>query len=347
MRSRRAAFTLVELLVVIGIIAILAGLLLPSLNRAQSQARSIKCLSNIRQIIQGMMAYSAQNRGYIVPSYNLPFAPGATTNDNGGPNQPLDGWACILARDGFVPTSGENQPPGMPFYLVDTDSVFYCPDTVDTPGIINGQTTQSGTAADQANPRGYADWPMIFTVAGSDSEPKQDTTIPDRGFNKVLRVSYWINAYNPVGGAVTSIAANDLYYTGSVGFGPDSSGMYIQVHKTTNITHSSELIVIADGLYAGRQSVDQMGMNNCRVGFRHRGNLGPYTVANAGFADGHAEALNGNQFPCSYALSTSYAKNLGTTTLAQQEATNLNGPTVYDDPAGALGIFMANNPGAQ
>jgi prepilin-type processing-associated H-X9-DG protein len=87
-------------------------------------------------------------------------------------------------------------------------------------------------------------------------------------------------------------------------------------------------------------------MTNSRIGYRHIGPAGANTQANFAFADGHVESLTGNQAPCSYAKTTSYAANLGTTTLAQQEQINLAGPTVYPDPAAALAIFFTLNPGA-
>src|SRR5256714_1601423 len=64
-RRVRGAFTLVELLVVIGIIALLIAILLPALQKARESANRSACLSNVRQIVTGFIMYTNDNKGML------------------------------------------------------------------------------------------------------------------------------------------------------------------------------------------------------------------------------------------------------------------------------------------
>lgn len=304
----RAGFTLIELLVVVAIIALLISILLPALGHARAQAAAVKCKANLHNIGIGLVAYNTDNNDYNVPSYNLP-SNGDSANYTGGPDKPLDGWAPILDRDKLVPSREK-----------DTNTIFYCPKTVDVEGMKDGQTGD-----DPSKPRGWVDWPLRFTGVGGDSMPKEAVTIPERGFTKIIRVSFWINAYNPVGNQPGDIEASDLYYTASVGLGPDTTGRYIKLHQL-KARYPAHLVVVSDGIYMGRQSVTRLGDKNSRIGYRHPG-LGRLDgQANVAFADGHAESIPGDRFP------QAMHRNDTAEILAQKKMENISGPTVYENP---------------
>jgi len=101
------AFTLVELLVVIGIIAVLVGVLLPALSKARAAASKVKCAANLRSMGQAIYVYAAGNKG------KMPMHPA---------NGPLWLWDVPTETcDQLLRTSGASKQGG-------NRSMFYCPE---------------------------------------------------------------------------------------------------------------------------------------------------------------------------------------------------------------------------
>jgi prepilin-type processing-associated H-X9-DG protein/prepilin-type N-terminal cleavage/methylation domain-containing protein len=131
---RLKAFTLVELLVVIGIIALLISILLPTLNKAREQAARVKCQSNMRTLMQAVHIYASDsknqlpfcnwddtvdvtNRYYFGWLFTSPYGPGGQRLGLGGG---LDGaWGSTPPMDGVK--------TGVLWPYVSNTGVYHCP----------------------------------------------------------------------------------------------------------------------------------------------------------------------------------------------------------------------------
>src|ERR1051325_6439472 len=97
--ERKRAFSLIELLMVIAIIAILAGLLLPAMGKAKAKGQGIQCLNNHRQLMLGWRMYNDDNRDQIL------YASPSTHLDESADKDP---YVWVLGLMDFNPDNSSN-----------------------------------------------------------------------------------------------------------------------------------------------------------------------------------------------------------------------------------------------
>jgi prepilin-type N-terminal cleavage/methylation domain-containing protein/prepilin-type processing-associated H-X9-DG protein len=226
--GRRCAFTLVELLVVIGIIAVLIALLLPALTSARRQAQSVKCLASLREIGNGFQMYAAAYHGY---------------------------WPCAVHNfDCVIPNGGSGPgyytypgPPGQPWFplpngrqlrwhdriLPFISNINYIDDYRDIPTMVPNEVLRTTSVLWGCPTFRY----------------NQDALIGGTQVDDQMRTGYEMNQYPLYPFAHTNLNADRAYIQGATPpyTGGPTSNQAGRYFKATDFNRPTDRILIAEG----------------------------------------------------------------------------------------------------
>lgn len=256
-RFSRRGFTLVELLVVIGIIALLISILLPALNKAREASRVAACLSNLRQLGTIHTNYVAENHGYVVPCDIGDWMSGA--NANGYPI--LDNWASLLVGTKYIP-----YPKAVPNAPPSESNILFCPSALQefianssiTSGLPKSRVDAEGAKGVQQVSKLYQPGRVVYCWYGINGTSGSDPGIPCRRW--------------PTDGTSPT----------------NPSKPPKPLPKITDIRKSADVVFLFDGISLNLQST-----NANRINARHN----KQTATNILFFDGHAATYRTADLP--------------------------------------------------
>lgn len=288
-RARRTpsltGFTLVELLVVIGIIALLISMLLPGLNRARKAATVVDCQSRLRTVSQAMSLYAASYHGFLPPAIGwyphdntlrIKYAANLLSEQLGTPE-----WETNKAfSDSDTIDPGEFASDGNPYSL----------HSATQGGVVCHYSPNARLIPVTANPADGS----LAVIESFENFPK---TKLQTGFRCIGRVKdpqataiWWDAAQNTGFGAQTpGTSANAAWYTSD---GTDNWGWFNpNNHFVSRDNPEPGYQPARPVITTNKDTPDGTADSHGGIRFRHMNN----TVANLLFADGHVESRRFNK----------------------------------------------------
>ena len=269
-QSRHRAFTLVELLVVIGVIAVLISILLPTLSAARRSAQSVKCLNNLRQIATGGTIHANRHKGFYPLAGNLQ-TPSVLPHHLGDPDR---------VRYTYY------EPPNQSAHLASFHGAIGW--VFGSRGGLDEFTFNAQVAAEN-DPLGFL---RMFYCPSDLSRPEEMTyayVYYSGGYGWYLRQSYvvnegflgWNDALNRRRGNVNRIARPSEVFLAMDGRTGGTSRRVGQMSFATIANKTTGRSTLADALQGNARAGDPENFDPKR----HRGRV------NVSFLDGHAESF--------------------------------------------------------
>ncbi len=279
-KVKRAAFTLVELLVVIGIIAALIGILLPVLSGVSARGRDIKCQSNVRQMLMAFQGYAAENKGSM--PYGLYYVPENPSNYTPSGDARFVSWASQVGKYGVRGAAGDNENNNFPEFLQCPEAALAYPHNV-----------------------GYAANMVVFPSRADEYFVSGDrNVIPPAKLNQLFphNALVWDTSVSPglennVGYLVGADVDDSQRFWRGAGVAQyryyDPRDVYGTVLVTSGYGNNKPL-----KFGSTWKNIDPAtNINNNGPGAPYQGNLRfrhvKETAVNVGFADGHVEPIKG------------------------------------------------------